>query len=233
MTLVFTEPVAAFGFFGTDFGDGGGSMEIITSSDNGTVRMNYTIGHTIGSDGNGKVSCHNLHHTTLSESNTHFGTSLFYYPALGAVLFWGVIDTINTFTSVEFTNILDEVFGFDNFTIGTVSQVVTVAPTQSPTSSPSKSPSSIPSGDPSSNPSGGPSTIPSDNPSENPSSNPSGIPSISPSSIPTAKKPTRWPTRKPTKPTSWPTRKPTKPTSRPTRKPTKPTSRPTRKPSSH
>ena len=76
MTLCFTVPVAAFGFFGADFGDAGGLMNITTISNNGTpvtVRKDYTMGHTIGGvSGGKKVSCHNLYHTMLFQSNTHF-----------------------------------------------------------------------------------------------------------------------------------------------------------------
>ncbi len=44
----------------------------------------------------------------------------------GGVLYWGVIDTENLFTSVTFSNTAAGVdyFGFDNFTIGSVEQVV-------------------------------------------------------------------------------------------------------------
>jgi hypothetical protein len=43
----------------------------------------------------------------------------------GSVLFWGVIDPSNTFTSVSFGNTASgvDVFGFDNFTVGTPEQV--------------------------------------------------------------------------------------------------------------
>jgi hypothetical protein len=46
----------------------------------------------------------------------------------GSALFWGVIDTDTPFTTVEFVNVgggtFDDAFGFDDFTIGRVSQVV-------------------------------------------------------------------------------------------------------------
>ena len=46
------------------------------------------------------------------------------------MLYWGVIDTHDPFTSVEFLNILNpgDVFGFDNLTVGTASQVLTPTP---------------------------------------------------------------------------------------------------------
>jgi hypothetical protein len=43
----------------------------------------------------------------------------------GSILFWGVIDTAHPFTSVAFTDTnTDDVFAFDNMTIGSVQQVV-------------------------------------------------------------------------------------------------------------
>jgi len=43
----------------------------------------------------------------------------------GSVLFWGLIDTLNPFTSITFgnTNAGTDFFGFDDFTIGTIQQV--------------------------------------------------------------------------------------------------------------
>ena len=88
MTLLFTTPVAAFGFFGTDFGDFGGSMNITTVGDNGTVRKDYTIGHTIGSGGSidgKKVSCHYLHHTTLFQVSVQHSFWYFFFISLFCV----------------------------------------------------------------------------------------------------------------------------------------------------
>jgi len=43
----------------------------------------------------------------------------------GALLYWGIIDTANTFTSITFANTGNgsDFFGFDDFTVGTVSEV--------------------------------------------------------------------------------------------------------------
>jgi len=61
----------------------------------------------------GGVSVYDVNHSTGSGAN-------------GALLFWGIIDTVNTFTSISFANTGSgsDYFGFDDFTIGTVEQVV-------------------------------------------------------------------------------------------------------------
>ncbi|MSV28166.1 MAG: PEP-CTERM sorting domain-containing protein [Bryobacterales bacterium] len=48
----------------------------------------------------------------------------------GAVLFWGVIDTANPFSTITFgnTNSGTDVFGFDQMTVGDVQQVVAPFP---------------------------------------------------------------------------------------------------------
>jgi hypothetical protein len=52
----------------------------------------------------------------------------------GSVLFWGVVDPANTFTSVSFGNTGSgaDVFGFDDFTVGTAEQVVDPGPNPVP-----------------------------------------------------------------------------------------------------
>ena len=52
----------------------------------------------------------------------------------GSVLFFGIIDPMNTFTSVSFGNTGSgsDVFGFDDFTIGTAAQVVDPGPGPGP-----------------------------------------------------------------------------------------------------
>ena len=98
-SIEFSEPVAAFGFFGIDVGDFGGQMTVTTND--GTV---YTISHSTGT-GEGS-------------------------PPDGAVLFWGLIDTDNPFTSLVFGNDSGGVdgFGFDQMTVGTIEQVNPVIP---------------------------------------------------------------------------------------------------------
>tara|TARA_R110002110_G_C13306672_1_gene704892 strand:+ start:252 stop:1007 length:756 start_codon:yes stop_codon:yes gene_type:complete len=92
MVLNFSTSVAAFGFYGTDFGD-----------INGTVTVTLT--------GAGGVQNFDVPSTQST-------------PANGNVLFWGVIDTQNTFSSVNFSaSTGNDVFGFDDFVIGDAQQV--------------------------------------------------------------------------------------------------------------
>jgi hypothetical protein len=97
----FSAPVAAFGFYGVDIGDFGGQV-VLTFTDGTTTA--YTTANTVGSGGSTD----------------------------GSILFWGVIDTAHPFTKVAFTDTnTDDVFAFDNMTIGSVQQVI---PTPEPTS---------------------------------------------------------------------------------------------------
>ena len=97
----FNEPIAAFGFFGVDIGDFGGQLQLVLA-DNTTTTL--TIPNTI------------------SEA---FGETD------GSVLFYGLIaeNEDETFTSVAFelnapgTGTASDVFGFDDFTIGSLEQV--------------------------------------------------------------------------------------------------------------
>jgi len=97
-TVSFTNPVAAFGFYGIDIGDFNGQITV-NFVKGGTT--NYTILNTVGGAG-------------------------------GSVLFWGLIDTDNPFTSLTFGNTAagTDFFGFDDMTIGSVEQV---KPTPEPT----------------------------------------------------------------------------------------------------
>ncbi len=101
-SITFSEAVAAFGFYGTDIGDFGGQMTLTATNGGGDTV--YTIPHSIGS-----------------------GTGS---PPDGAVLFFGLIDTDNPFTSVTFANDNPGVdyFGFDQMTVGTIEQVQPVIP---------------------------------------------------------------------------------------------------------
>ena len=67
---------------------------------------------------NGGTTTYNIAHTLGSAAN-------------GALLFWGIIDTSNLFTSVTFANTGSsaDYFGFDNLTIGSLEQVAAPAPT--------------------------------------------------------------------------------------------------------
>ena len=92
--LTFSNPVAAFGFYGIDIGDFGGQVTATTA---GGLNQNFVIPNTV--DGPG-----------------------------GGVLFWGVIDPANTFTSVDFGNTASgtDFFGFDDFTVASIEQVQSV-----------------------------------------------------------------------------------------------------------
>jgi hypothetical protein len=87
--ITFSDPVAAFGFYGVDIGDFAGDLVLDLS----------TGAHFV--------------------LNTHGNPG-------GSVLFWGVIDQNNPFTSVTFTNTEPGIdyLAFDNMTIGSVEQVI-------------------------------------------------------------------------------------------------------------
>lgn len=90
----FTDPVAAFGFFGTDIGDFDGQVTVDAGLEGGGSTQ-FTINNTIDAPN-------------------------------GSLLYWGLIDTANPFTSLVFgnTNAGTDFFGFDDMTIGSVQQVV-------------------------------------------------------------------------------------------------------------
>jgi len=94
--VTFDKPVAAFGFWATDIGDFGGQV-VLTLTNGGTETIN--IGNTTGSSG------------TIG----------------GGVLFFGLLKTAGeTFTSVTFGTTAGgfDFFGFDDFTVGDVGQLV-------------------------------------------------------------------------------------------------------------
>ncbi len=105
-TITFSTPISAFGFYGTDIGDFGG---ILSLSLVGTTDETLTVPNTVGSGGS---------------------TS-------GSDLYYGFYDTSSTFTSITFNNSGSggvDVFGFDDFTIGTLAQVTPVSATPEPDS---------------------------------------------------------------------------------------------------
>jgi len=95
--ITFSSPISAFGFYGTDIGDFGGALALtMAESGGGTVQL--PVGNTIGSNGS---------------------TS-------GSALYFGFYDLTNTYTSITFDNTGSggvDVFGFDNFSIGSLQQV--------------------------------------------------------------------------------------------------------------
>lgn len=99
-TVSFSSPIAAFGFYGTDIGDGGQSLSLILTGSDGTI-------------------------TTLDVPNVVDGTL-----ANGSVLFYGFRDSTSSYTSVTFAGAGGsnggDVFGFDDLTVGSARQVTAV-----------------------------------------------------------------------------------------------------------
>lgn len=92
-SINFSNPIAAFGFYGTDIGDFNGQVTVTTTNGSSTI---YVINHPTG------------------QENYAF-----------TALYWGVIDTVNPFTSITFANTGSgaDYFGFDDFSIGSIEQV--------------------------------------------------------------------------------------------------------------
>lgn len=110
----FSKPEAAFGFYGVDVGDFHGQLTI--AYEDGSAQT-VTIPHTVDSPG-------------------------------GTVIYFGFIDLDKPFTKITFGNTAEgaeheDVFGFDDFTIGTREQVeLTPSPSPSPTPTPTPTPTS-------------------------------------------------------------------------------------------
>jgi hypothetical protein len=102
-SIAFSNPVAAFGFYGTDIGDFGGSLSLSFLTGGGPVVVPVA-------------------HTVIGNPANYGGTNG------GNLFFFGYINTLNPFTSVSFQVAGDpaDFFGFDNMTIGSVEQVVSV-----------------------------------------------------------------------------------------------------------
>lgn len=102
-TISFDQPIAAFGFYGIDIGDFGGQLTLHAT---GGGDVTLTVPNTIG-------------------NNASTG---------GSVLYYGFFDTAQTYTAVTFgDSTTDDVFAFDDFSIGSPQQVTPV-PTPEPTS---------------------------------------------------------------------------------------------------
>jgi hypothetical protein len=100
-TINFSSAIAAFGFFGVDIGDFGGQLTL-DLTDSSSIHHTLTVPNTIGSGGS---------------------TS-------GSILYFGFFDTSLTYTSVSFNNNSGgaDLFAFDNFSVGSVSQVSPAVP---------------------------------------------------------------------------------------------------------
>lgn len=94
-SINFSSAISAFGFYGTDIGDVGGTLSLTLTDARGNQ-------------------------TSLDVGGL---------PDNGSVLYFGFYDTGNTYTSIAFNNTNSgDNFGFDDFTVGTASQVVPSVP---------------------------------------------------------------------------------------------------------
>lgn len=95
-TLTFSAPVAAFGFYGVDIGDFNGQVTLTTTAGSPLV---LNVGNSLNTAG-------------------------------GGVLYFGfyVTDPNELFTSITFGNTApgSDIFGFDDFSVGTLAQVAPV-----------------------------------------------------------------------------------------------------------
>lgn len=101
-SIDFTDPVAAFGFYGVDIGDFGGNLALSFLNGAASVAM-INVAHAVGAGGS----------------------------TGGNAFFFGYINEMNPFTRVVF-NLTEgpsnDVFAFDDMTIGSPEQVVGVVP---------------------------------------------------------------------------------------------------------
>jgi hypothetical protein len=100
-SITFSSPIASFGFYGTDIGDGDVPLVLLLTGSNGST-------------------------TQVVPNNTDT------IQADGSVLYYAFFDPTNTYTSVTFTGAGtgtvggSDVFGFDDFSIGSTSQISAV-----------------------------------------------------------------------------------------------------------
>ena len=103
-TITFAKPVAAFGFYGTDIGDFGSQLSLVFTTAGGGTQT-WT-----------------LPYTATNGTNTARDGSLLYAAFIGGA----------AFTSVSFQGTSsDDIFGFDDMTIGSTQQVI-ITPTPEP-----------------------------------------------------------------------------------------------------
>lgn len=96
-TIAFSDPVSAFGFYGLDIGDFNGHLTLTLANGSSTT---LTVPNQVSSSG--QIS--------------------------GSILYFGFYDTANSFTAVSFGNDSggNDVFGFDDFSVGSLKQIVKV-----------------------------------------------------------------------------------------------------------
>ena len=103
-SATFSKPVSAFGFYGTDIGDFGGQLTLGLTDVMG-VTSTLIVPNTIGENGSTN----------------------------GGNLYFGFFDTRDTYTSISFDNsTTEDVFGFDDFSIGSATQVVPISTAPEP-----------------------------------------------------------------------------------------------------
>lgn len=99
-TVTFSQPVAAFGFFGVDIGDFGGQLSLVITTEDGEEAG--VVPHTLG-----------------ASASTG-----------GSVIFFGIIAELgdSLITSVEFTSSSGDgdKFAFDDFTVASPEQIIEV-----------------------------------------------------------------------------------------------------------
>ena len=98
LTLTFSPPISAFGFYGTDIGDFGGSLTLTVRNSSTLVSTPLSVGNTIGSGGS---------------------TS-------GCLLFFGFKDKTATYDRLTFTSngSTADFFGFDDIVAAVAAQVI-------------------------------------------------------------------------------------------------------------
>lgn len=93
-SVSFSSPIAAFGFFGIDIGDGGGHLSLLLTPSGGGPVVALDVG-------NG---------TTILQNSS--------------VLYFGFIDSTTTYSQVNFLNSdTGDGFAFDNLTVGSLEQL--------------------------------------------------------------------------------------------------------------
>lgn len=97
----FSTAISAFGFYGTDIGDANNRL-LITLTDTLNNETSFEVQHSIG-----------------------FGNTA------NSLLFWGFIDSADTYTNIAFSNTGagGDVFGFDDMVIGDQDQLAVSEPT--------------------------------------------------------------------------------------------------------
>lgn len=104
--LTFSAPIAAFGFYGIDIGDVGGTVRLrLTDTANGTTNLDVPLAAPGDAD--------------------------------GSVLYFGFYDLTTQYNSIAFVTAAGQdvdLFAFDNFSIGAVSQIIVPGPVPEPMS---------------------------------------------------------------------------------------------------